>query len=263
MSLSSFGQNTLAYAILEKLQFQLRAQPILGILMQPDFRDKLKQLPQVQKLLESEIAHTLVDSFSRNKVVQNVRVHLDELREEILEGQSPDETFSVERFFQRIRARLEKGDIANLRPVVNATGIILHTNLGRSPLPQQALDASVEVARGYSNLEYNVETGERGSRYDHVEDLLCALTGAEAALVVNNNAAAVILALAALGENGDVIVSRGDKLLGGPQAGIIVGNAKCIARMKKPHAPRAPHRQALPRRARSHPAPLPKRGHAP
>ena len=178
--------------------------------MQSDFRDKLKRLPQVQKLLESDIAHALVESFSRNRVVHGVRAHLEELRTEILAGYPHDEGFSVERFFRRVRVRLEKGEVRNLRRVVNATGIVLHTNLGRTPLAPQALDAVNEAARGYSNLEYDVSQGVRGSRYAHVENLLCTLTGAEAALVVNNNAAAVILSLAALGENGEVIVSRGE-----------------------------------------------------
>jgi len=93
--------------------------------------------------------------------------------------------------------------------VINATGVVLHTNLGRAPLSAEALRNLVEVAGGYSNLEFNLETGERGSRYEHVEDLLCRISGAESALVVNNNAGAVLLALNTLAEGKEVIVSRG------------------------------------------------------
>ena len=98
----------------------------------------------------------------------------------------------------------------SLRRVINATGVIVHTNLGRAPLAEAALDRVREIGRGYSNLEYDVAAGGRGSRQDHVAGILRRLTGAEAALVVNNNAAAVMLALAALAEGRDVLVSRGE-----------------------------------------------------
>jgi L-seryl-tRNA(Ser) seleniumtransferase len=96
-----------------------------------------------------------------------------------------------------------------LCPVINATGVVLHTNLGRAPLCEDALEAMVEVGRGYSNLEYDLEAGERGSRYVHAEELLCRLTGAEGALVVNNNAGAVLLTLSALAQGRQVVISRG------------------------------------------------------
>jgi L-seryl-tRNA(Ser) seleniumtransferase len=94
--------------------------------------------------------------------------------------------------------------------VINATGITLHTNLGRACLSERAVAAAAAAARGYSTLEYDLESGERGSRYVHVEKLLCRITGAEAAMVVNNNAAAVLLILSALGKGGEVITSRGE-----------------------------------------------------
>jgi len=99
---------------------------------------------------------------------------------------------------------------AKLRRVINATGIILHTNLGRAPLCKEALDRINEVARGYSNLEFDLATGKRGLRYDHVKDLLCGLTGAEDALVVNNNAAAVLLVLNTIADGKEAVVSRGE-----------------------------------------------------
>ena len=106
-------------------------------------------------------------------------------------------------------AELAKSAVPNLRRVVNGTGVVIHTNLGRSPLPESVRQALNDIAFGYSNLEFDLERGERGSRYSHVERLLCELTGAEAALVVNNNAAATYLILAALCAGREVIVSRG------------------------------------------------------
>src|SRR2546423_4146167 len=109
-----------------------------------------------------------------------------------------------------LRAELHALRAPRLRRVVNATGVIVHTNLGRAPLAPEALERVVEAARGYSNLEYDLADGRRGSRQEHVADALRRLTGAEAALVVNNNAAAVLLALAALAEGREVVVSRGE-----------------------------------------------------
>jgi L-seryl-tRNA(Ser) seleniumtransferase len=129
----------------------------------------------------------------------------------------------IARAREEIRAGLEPGDLAArlhdelaaarrpaLRRVLNATGVIAHTNLGRAPLPAAALDRVVEVGRAYSNLEYDLAAGARGSRQDHIARLVCRLTGAEAAIVVNNNAGAMLLALAALAEGREVIVSRGE-----------------------------------------------------
>jgi L-seryl-tRNA(Ser) seleniumtransferase len=129
----------------------------------------------------------------------------------------------IERARQELRAGLDPGDLRarmrdelavmrapRLRRVINATGVIVHTNLGRAPLPSAGLERVTEVARGYSNLEYDLAAGERGSRQSHVAELLCRLTGGEAALVVNNNAGAVLLALAALAARREVLVSRGE-----------------------------------------------------
>ena len=108
------------------------------------------------------------------------------------------------------RTRVEQLRSARLRPVINATGVLLHTNLGRAPIGDDALDAAVAIGRGYSNLEYRLETGERGSRHEHAGALLARASGAEAGLVVNNNAAAVLLSLAALARGREVVVSRGE-----------------------------------------------------
>src|SRR5690606_26509133 len=109
-----------------------------------------------------------------------------------------------------VRELVKKRMMSSLRPVINATGVVLHTNLGRAPLSDAACEAVLKIARGYCNLEIDLDTGNRGERYSHVEEILCRLTGAEAALVVNNNAGAVLLALHSLAQGKEVIVSRGE-----------------------------------------------------
>jgi len=140
---------------------------------------------------------------------QAVRDVLDRQRDEILRGDrtKPESQERMEEEILTVAGRLA---LRSLRPVVNATGVLLHTNLGRAPLAKEAVHALQEVAAGYSNLEFNLETGKRGLRYEHVEGLLCHITGAESALVVNNNAAAVFLALRVLAKGKEVIVSRGE-----------------------------------------------------
>ncbi len=136
--------------------------------------------------------------------VDAARRVLDAARAEILAGGEPDDLRG------RVRTELESARRPGLRRVLNATGVIVHTNLGRAPLPEAALERVRDVGRGYSNLEYDLAEGARGSRQDHVAGILRRLTGAESALVVNNNAAAVMLALAALAEGREVLVSRGE-----------------------------------------------------
>src|SRR3989440_10985302 len=138
--------------------------------------------------------------------LQAVRASISQARAQIRQGAScpsSDEILTVAEHF------LDESQRPNLQPVINATGVIINTNLGRSPLSQEALLAVQWVAGGYTNLEYELEAGERGSRHTHVVGLLCELTGAEAALVTNNNAAAVLLALTALAAGREVIISRG------------------------------------------------------
>ena len=116
----------------------------------------------------------------------------------------------MDRLFPLFKGELERQTRPRLRRVINATGVVIHTNLGRSPLHPSALQHLIDVSRAYSNLEYDLDRGERGSRYDHVEEILCRLSGAESAMVVNNNAGAVLLVLNTLAEGREVVVSRGE-----------------------------------------------------
>jgi L-seryl-tRNA(Ser) seleniumtransferase len=167
----------------------------------------LRQLPKVDTLLEREDISALCESVSRTLVVDAVREAVDEVRTSILAGQPADP--STDAVAAHAIAKVREKARRSLRRVINATGIVVHTNLGRSPLAESAIEAVSEVARGYSTLEYDVVSGERGSRHVHVEELICRLTGAEAAMAVNNNAAAVMLALAGLARGKEAIVSRG------------------------------------------------------
>lgn len=168
--------------------------------------DKLfRQIPKVDELLR----HGFLAEFAPSVLLtQAARDVLDELRAGIQEG-IVDAVPSADLLARKVAGRYVNGQKFNLRRVVNGTGIILHTNLGRAPLAVEALDAVSEAVRDYSNLEYDIENGGRSSRFVHVEGLLADLTGAEAAMVVNNNAAAVLLALAVL-DGKEVIVSRGE-----------------------------------------------------
>jgi L-seryl-tRNA(Ser) seleniumtransferase len=156
---------------------------------------KLRDLPSVDVL-----ARRSDDPLA----VETARKVLSRARLQIQAGSDPGDLAAA------FDAELESARAPQLRRVINATGVIVHTNLGRAPLAETALDRVRDIARGYSNLEYDLATGRRGSRQDHVSDVLRRLTGAEAVLVVNNNAAAVMLALAALAEGREVLVSRGE-----------------------------------------------------
>lgn len=159
-----------------------------------------RQLPSVDKLLPH------LPDVGRTRLVAVSREVLDEARRLISEGGAPPDE---QMLLTMIRERLALKDQLSLRSVINATGVIVHTNLGRAPLSVEAIKAMTAVAGGYSNLEYDLEAGRRGKRDTHVEDLIVEITGAEAALVVNNNAAAVYLALSALAVGREVVISRG------------------------------------------------------
>jgi len=169
-------------------------------------REELRKLPSVDRLLQEETIQTLAEEYGHDLTVEAIRQALDLARQGIMAGQ---ECPSIDALVEVTRANLKAQSRPTLRPVINATGVIIHTNLGRAPLSAEARAAMELAARGYTNLEYDLEAGRRGSRYVHAEGLLCQLTGAEAALVVNNNAAAVLLILTALARGKEVIVSRG------------------------------------------------------
>jgi len=154
------------------------------------------------------IGHAIFDGIGRERVKKAAREVLAELREGILSGNN-DKLPSLDECARLTLDRI-KSDVQSLRGLINATGVVLHTNLGRAPLGMDMLTTAAEVCAGYCNLEFDIETGSRGSRYSHIEPLVCELTGAEAALVVNNNAAAMVLILGALAAGKKVAVSRGE-----------------------------------------------------
>ena len=166
----------------------------------------LRALPAVGRLLATPPIQRALQYLHRDRLVLALQEALNEARERIRTGEdAPDE----QEIISRALALLKTSERPHLRSVVNATGVVLNTNLGRAILAERAIDRVLEMARRYSNLEYDLQEGKRGSRYDHVEELLCRLTGAEAALVVNNNAAAVLLVVDTFGRDREVIVSRG------------------------------------------------------
>ena len=175
----------------------------------------LRQMPAVHELQRNlrfkQIAVEVgIDDSILTRTLKKI---LDEIREDILSGRwngrTPGEIGFTDHVFEKLFERVDKQQGYTLKRVINATGTILHTNLGRARLSDRAAKHVLETAQNYSNLEYKLDAGERGSRHSHVEALLKEITGAEAAMVVNNNAAAVFLILRALAENKKVIVSRG------------------------------------------------------
>ncbi|MBN1812589.1 MAG: L-seryl-tRNA(Sec) selenium transferase, partial [Anaerolineae bacterium] len=169
-------------------------------------KEKLRQLPSVDKLLGEDATQRLVAAYGHDQTVDALRATLDAVRDEVRAGADvPDVAALAAQADALLQARLAP----TLRRVINATGVIIHTNLGRAPLSANAQAAMEAVARGYSTLEYDLQAGQRGHRTLHAEQLLCELTGAESALAVNNNAGAVLLALAGLAQGRGVIVSRG------------------------------------------------------
>ena len=173
-------------------------------------KDLFRQLPAIDKWLASETGVALSTEFSPQEVVEVMRAHLERVRRGLGNGLTELPQFDSPQYAALMRAELLKQRLPSLRRAINATGIIIHTNLGRAPLANEAIEAMASVARGYSNLEMELETGKRGSRYQHVESLLCRLTGAEAAVVVNNCAAAVLLSLGTIAANREVVISRGE-----------------------------------------------------
>ena len=169
----------------------------------------LREIPKVDELLKNPILKTLSLNVPDQTITQAVRQVLEDLRRGILSGEI-EEMPGQDWLCTRIAENALRDAEPSLRPVINGTGIILHTNLGRACIADRAARAAQKVAQSYSTLEYNLQAGRRGTRYSHVEDLLCKLTGAESALVVNNNAAAVLLILSDMATGGEVITSRGE-----------------------------------------------------
>jgi L-seryl-tRNA(Ser) seleniumtransferase len=168
--------------------------------------NQLQLLPSIDELLQTAVGLQLIALYSRSLTLRALRASLAQARLDIREGASCP---SSKELLAHAEQTLALEQRPHLQPIINATGVIINTNLGRAPLSQQALAAVQQVAGGYSNLEYELEEGTRGSRHTHVTALLRELTGAEAALVTNNNAAAVLLALSALAMGREVVISRG------------------------------------------------------
>lgn len=169
----------------------------------------LRRLPSVSELLENPTLKRLVDRVSHHVVVTRVRSVLDELRQDLQSAAAEVKLPNLGELADRIAHRILEADDVRLRPVVNATGVLLHTGLGRAPLADEALAAMAEIGRDYASLELDLTSGRRSHRVVAVEELLRELTGAEAAVVVNNCAGATMLTLAALAAGQEVIVSRG------------------------------------------------------
>ena len=177
--------------------------------MTPEQQAKLRELPSITELLRAAQVQEWSQSFSQGRLAYALRLAVERARQEIIAGR-PEVADTAEALTQTARQSLEASARLNLRPVINATGIVLHTGLGRAPLSGPALDALMQVADGYANLELELTSGERGRRTDLVADLLVELTGAQGATVVNNNAAATLLVLNELAEGKSAIISRGE-----------------------------------------------------
>jgi L-seryl-tRNA(Ser) seleniumtransferase len=168
-----------------------------------------RNLPSVNQVLEAEPVRALEGRHAHEHIVAAVRDELADVRRLLKAGQTVDGAALADAVAARVAARLEHQFRPKLVPVINATGIVLHTNLGRAPVAEAAARAAYEAARGYLNLELDLETGKRSSRQVAIREWVCRLTGAESATAVNNNAAATVIALRALCQGKEVIVSRG------------------------------------------------------
>ena len=173
-----------------------------------NIRQRMRSIPGMDMLLEADWSLPWQKRLGRDTVKRVLNTQLTRIRRDLLEGRELD--VSIEALRPALEALLAFEGRRRLQPVLNATGVVIHTNIGRSPLAAEAAEAVQEIALGYSNLEFDLKKGARGHRNAHVEDILCSLTGAEAALVVNNNAGAVLLCLSALARSTEVIVSRGE-----------------------------------------------------
>lgn len=167
----------------------------------------LSDIPSVERILNDNRIINLLEKYSRDSIIKLIRVELEISRQSIIDSNIE---FNYEVFIDTLINKTENLWLNEIKNVVNATGVILHTNLGRAPLSLDAIDSVKEISLSYSDLEFNIKSAKRGSRQEIVSEILCNLTGAESAFVVNNNASAVFLSILALCENKDVIVSRGE-----------------------------------------------------
>ena len=174
---------------------------------QPADRFLIREIPAMNEILNYDWISTWLEKLGRTHVKRVINAELSRVRQNIIEN---DAAFSPENFRLSCIKSLAGALRNSLKRVINATGVIIHTNLGRSLISESAVKSMSLVATGYSNLEYDLENGTRGQRNAHIEGLMCSLTGAEAAFAVNNNAGAVLLSLCALSKNTEVVVSRGE-----------------------------------------------------
>lgn len=174
-------------------------------------KNLFRLLPKVDDVLEDEKIQNLLETMPRRTIIEVIRAELDEIRLEIKNGATEEVVRNkIDLIVEKIQHSSSKENEYKLKRVINATGVVIHTNLGRSIIPREIMKNISEIATNYSNLEFDLETGNRGSRYSHLEEIICKITGGESAMVVNNNAAAVMLVLSALAREKEVIVSRGE-----------------------------------------------------
>ncbi len=176
-------------------------------------RQLLRKIPKMDELIQNDMINALQQKVGRDTLLDVIRQIIDELRQAILKNEPgfiPEEELEIQAIVNKVQQKIDQICEIQIRKVMNGTGVILHTNLGRSPLGEYTKDVLQEIAGGYSNLELDLNTGKRGSRYQHMKELLLKLTGAEDAIVVNNNAGAVLLVLSAVAKGKEVIISRGE-----------------------------------------------------
>jgi len=171
-------------------------------------KELLRKLPKIDELLKLQSVNKLIEENSRTIVLESLREAIEFYRNGILKGNV--DSLNTEQVLDFVVHTLESKNKMHLERVINATGTVIHTNLGRSLLGKKAIENVITVAGSYNNLEYDIESGKRGSRYSHIEEIIKKVTGAEAAMVVNNNAAAIMLVLDTLAKEKEVIVSRGE-----------------------------------------------------
>lgn len=175
-------------------------------------KNLFRLIPKVDEILEDDRIKELLEHMPRKLVVDSIREEIDSLRKDIMENKVDEEEVNrrIKILVDLVLERANKKASYKLKRVVNATGVILHTNLGRALINKEVMENVVDIASNYSNLEFDIEKGERGSRYSHLKEILVEITGAEDAMVVNNNAAAVLLVLSTMAKGREVIVSRGE-----------------------------------------------------